>query len=112
MSIIYDSSRGNGEFDEGFPPLEKVGFVAIADDIQEAPQRKRPEKRNPKVDRNPPKQSAPVVPIKPAIKQVQQTAETESKTQKKKKPKAPKQEKKPKPKNALYTNQFDALDSD
>ena len=112
--IIVDSSRGNGDFDEGFPPLEKVGFVAIADDVPETTIKKRPERlaHNHKVERSAPKQQAPVVPVKPAIKQIHSTAEPEKKPTKKKKPKAPKTEKKPKSKSGGYQNMFAALDSD
>ena len=93
--IIYDSSRGNGAFDEGFPPIEKVNFVYVNDEDEQtsAPKRRAPSGnvRNPErgakfkqaVYQTP--QQAPVsVPIKPAIKQsVQSTADFEKHSKRK-----------------------------
>ena len=85
--IIYDSSRGNGDFDEGFPPPERIAYQFITEESTEPVQkptgnvrnRERGEKFKQAVMNQPPTGTA-VVPIKPAIKQsVQSTGDYKSK---------------------------------
>ena len=93
--IIYDSSRGNGNFDDGFPPIEKVNFVYATEEVQQPNSQRRsgptPNFRNPErgakfkqatLQTTPPPQT---VPSKPAIKQVQSTGDFDPERRKSKK---------------------------